>query len=127
MRERIGCSAVGILHSGGRGAAFIPRPNKGVKAQATGFTCWFQMGALNYKVVWDGRLSSPVRLYRKKTDRRELHIVCINLGSLWKDMNKSTKCWHDKTVKTAQLLNLVQKGEKVATLQLGSEIVDPVL
>ena len=51
MRERIGCSAVGILHIvqyrgdiaqplwGGKGAAFIPRPNKGVKAQATSFNC----------------------------------------------------------------------------------------
>ena len=108
---------MGILHSGGRGAAFIPRPNKGVKAQTTSFTCLFQMAALNYKVVWwDGRLSSPVSLYRTKTDITELHMLCMHLGSLWKDMNKSTKYWHDKTVKTAQLLNLVQKGEKVATL-----------
>ena len=74
------------------------------------------MGALNYKVVWDGRLSSPVSLYRKKTDIKQENIVCMHLGSLGQDMNKSTKCWHDKTVKTAQLLNLVQKGEKVSTL-----------
>ena len=117
MRERIGCSAVGILHSGGRGAAFIPRPNKGVKAPGTSFTCWFQMGALNYKVVWwDGRLSFPVSLYRTKTDITELHIQCMHLESLGQDMIKFTKFLHDKTVKTAQLLNLIQKGEKVAAL-----------